>query len=419
MTLLLVGMNHKTAPVAIREKIAKEPRALEFFLNKIKKELSLTEIFGLSTCNRFEIVAVTQDASSPLNALKTFFAAETLQSLPEIEKFIYVHENTEAYRHLLRVASSLDSMVLGENQILGQFRDAYQSALDAETTGPILNRLLQKTLQFAKNVHSETCLGAGSVSVGSVAVELAEKIFDTLQNKKILLMGAGEIAELVLGALKARGVQNISITNRTFENATGLAKKFEANTKCFEDWPRWMEENDVVITSLAISSALIQEEHIKTIMGQRKNRPLFMIDLGLPRNISSQVYSTNNVYVYNIDDLKEVVDKTLSERLAVAEQVEALIEKETSQFWHSVLGTQVTITLLKQKCDQICAQELEKTFGRLKNLKEDEKESIRKGMDAVVSKILHDPILTLKNESLEAQGSLASSWLKKLFRLED
>ena len=314
MDLVVVGISHKTAPVEVREKFSfAQKKTVE--VNRILKEnVSLKENLILSTCNRMEIYAVADRKTDYVGSIKKFLSKYHNLNLAEYEKAIYVYKGNEAVKHLFSVASGLDSMVIGEMEILGQVKKAYQDAKESQTTGKILHRLFEKAFNTAKKIRTDTFVGRGTVSVSTAAVSLAKKILGRLQDKKVLIIGAGTIGEQLVLYLKKNGIKSITVTNRTFEKAKDLSAKFSAAAVAFEDFRTSLAEVDIVIASTGAPHAIIRKADIIELMPKRHQRPLFIIDLAVPRDVESEINQIDNVYLYDIDDLQNLVNKNIKLR---------------------------------------------------------------------------------------------------------
>ena len=435
MEHIVVGLNHKTAPVSLREKLAVDPVRLTETLKRLVTLDCVDEGLIVSTCNRMEVYAVARNGCHCVSGIENFVADLNHLGINVLKPHIYEYRELEAIRHVFRVTSSLDSLVVGEAQISGQVKEAYQKALAAKTTGLFLNRWMHRAFFVAKKIRTDTKISQKKVSIGSTAVELAKKIFGDLSSKKVVLIGAGEIAELVLGYLESEGVYDVSILNRNIEKAshlvgrgsadlggrpglgTGEATKWQAySLDCLEEVLR---SADVVIASVSAREPILRKEKMAVLMNARRHRPIFFIDLGVPRNLDSAIQTLSNVYLYNIDDLRQVVDSNMTERLNEAERAEVLVGKEASQFYESVVAQVPTIAALGKKFDTIRRREVERTLGKLSHLGEDEKKAVERCTEAIVDKILHDPVLILKSEGSMRHDSRVHEILKKLFRLED
>jgi len=420
MEILLIGMNHKTAPVEIREKLSLSSFGDACPLRDIMNIPVIKEAMYLSTCNRVEVLACTSDGEKAKEYLKSFIFRHGNLPPEEMEKCLYVYFNGEAIRHLFRVASSLDSLVMGEPQILGQVKEAYREALKMNATGVILNRLLHHAFSCAKRVRTETAIASNAVSVSYAAVELAKKIFGDLKGKTVLIVGAGDMAELAARHLMKQGVGRFLVTNRTFGRAVELAKNFGGEAFEFFHLPERLAEVDIVLSSTGAAGYIITAPMVAQCLKKRRNRLLFLIDIAVPRDIEPEAGERENVFLYNIDDLQEVVDENLRSRLEEARKAETIIEEEANkhQAWMNSLLAVPTIVSLKEKVAKITKQELEKSSSWLKNLSHDDRKRVEILLDSVVNKIVHDPITTLKEETQENGVTSFIAVARRLFRLD-
>ncbi len=326
----VLGLNHESAPVAVREKISVSPHALPQTLLEWKTKSAVEEIVCLSTCNRTEVYAESSNREGARHALEEIFEAHAGYSA--LPKHLYYHESEDAVRHLFSVASGLDSMVKGEHEILSQVKQAYQTAQQGGLTGKLMNVLFQRSLYVGKRVRTETGLGEGAASVGSIAVGMAVRIFGNLQDRQIMILGAGEMAEVTAKHLLAQNAKSILVANRTFDRACDLAKTFGGSALHFEEGLRKMTEVDIVICSTAAPRAVVTAEHVKQIMESRKGRSLFLIDIAMPRDVEPSVNDIENVYLYNIDDLEHIVAANTAQRAKEAESATRIVQEETREF---------------------------------------------------------------------------------------
>jgi len=419
MHIVIVGLSHKTAPVEIRERLAFAPTAMERPLKQMLEQPSVAEGLIISTCNRVELCAATKDPDAASAALHRFLAEYHEVDPEEISGHLYEYQGEDAIRHLFRVASSLDSMVLGEPQILGQIKTAYGYAAEFKTAGLILNRFLHKAFSVAKRVRTETAIASNAVSVSFAAVELARKIFDRLDNKAVMIIGAGEMCELAAKHFVSNGVSKVLVTNRTFERAEKLAKEFEGKAVPFEYFVEHLAETDIVLTSTGAPNFILGKRQMEEVLKRRKNRPMFLIDIAVPRDIDPKVNDLDNAYLYDVDDLQGVVQANLKERQKEASKAEAIVEQEIGQFfqWLGNLEVKPTIIALRQKLDEIRKQELEKTFGNLKELGKKERKSIEAMANAIINKILHNPTAVLKQSQNDGSGEDYVDAVRTLFDL--
>lgn len=421
MELIVLGLNHKTAPIEIRERLAFPEDRIETALHQVKSLTSLKENMILSTCNRVEIYAASREIENAILDLKHFLSRYHALSLKEFEKNLYSFVGEEAVKHIFRVASSLDSMVVGEPQILGQIKSAYNIAVESKTSGLILHRLLHRAFHVAKRVRTETKIGDRAVSVSFVAVELAKKIFETLEKKTVLLIGAGEMCELAARHLVSEGVEKVLVTNRTYERAVTLAQEFKGEAIPFDEIGQGLKKADIVISATDSPQYLIHHDQVTKVIKDRKNRPIFFIDIADPRNIEPSVGDIENVYLYNIDDLKKVADENIKDRGKEAQKAESIVQEEVIKFvnWYHSLEVTPTIVALRKKFEEIGKKELEKTLSLHPNLSDKEKKSLEALTSAILNKILHTPSTLLKQSNEEAMADLYLDTLRTLFQLPE
>ncbi|MCP4344779.1 MAG: glutamyl-tRNA reductase [Desulfobacterales bacterium] len=420
LDIILLGLNHKTAPVELRECIAFSKDEAGAVLKAFQEHPNIMENLLFSTCNRVEILLAADNSTHAVDAAKTYISE--LKDIPilQFEKALYVYNGDEAVRHVFRVASSLDSMMVGEPQILGQIKDAYRTASLQKTTGVVLNRLLHKTFSVAKRVRTETGIGDHAVSISYAAIELGRKIFGDLEGKKVLLIGAGEMAELAVEHLIRHRVGDIFVANRTFERGVELAKKFNGKPVRFEEISSCLLVVDIVISSTGSPDYVIRRDLVKGSMRGRKNRPVFFIDIAVPRDIDPGINNLNNTYLYDIDDLKGIIDENIEDRNREAVKAERIIEEYVISFrqWYESLEVVPTIVALRDKMEAIAETEISKTMQSLNHLSAGDCEAVRRMTDAMINKILHDPTLFLKNGSHEKNKSAYVDITRKLFKLD-
>ncbi len=419
MHIVIVGLSHNTAPVEIREKLAFAPTAMERPLRQMLELPVIAEGLIVSTCNRVELCAATKEPDAAMAALRRFLAEYHEITSEEISDSLYDYQGEDAIRHLFRVASSLDSMVLGEPQILGQIKTAYGYAAEFKTVGLILNRFLHKAFSVAKRVRTETGIASNAVSISFAAVELARKIFDRLDNKAVMIIGAGEMCELAARHFVANGISKVLVTNRTFERAEKMAAEFHGKAVHFESFIEHLAEVDIIMTSTGAPNFILGKRQMEEVIKRRKNRPMFLIDIAVPRDIEPKVNDIDNIYLYDVDDLQGVVQANLKERKKEASKAEAIIEQEIGQFhqWLGNLEVKPTVIALRQKLDEIRQQELEKTFGNLKNLSSKQRKSIEAMAGAIINKILHQPTAVLKRAQNDTSSEDYVDAVRVLFDL--
>ncbi|HWP46674.1 MAG TPA: glutamyl-tRNA reductase [Candidatus Limnocylindrales bacterium] len=420
MNIIVVGLNHRTAPVEIREKLAFFDKELEKPLTQLHQAKGILENFIISTCNRVEIYSVVSSTEEGIRTVKEFLATYQQVERSVLEKYLYVYEGDQAVAHIFRVASSLDSMILGEPQILGQMKAAYKIACESNTTRFFLHTLMHKAFKVAKAVRTETGISRNAVSVSFAAVELAKKIFGSLQDKQVLIIGAGEMGELAVRHLISEGVQRVLVTNRTYERAVELAKAFQGTAIPFDRISEALITIDIVISSTGSPHYLLKYEDIKALLSLRKNRPMFLIDIAVPRNLDPDINQLDNVYLYDIDDLQAVVEANIRERAKEAQRAEEIIQQEVLQFskWLKAQDAVPTIKALRKKIETISRTELERRLPELKSLSQKDLEKIQIMVNLITNKILHDPLVALKKLSYTDEGSVYIQAVQKLFNLE-
>jgi glutamyl-tRNA reductase len=418
--IVLVGLNHKTASIAVREKIFAGCQEEKDILARLRSLNGVSEVLYLSTCNRIEIIASIEEHGKAVIALRDFVAASGGLTPNEAAYCFYEYRNEEAVRHIFRVASSLDSMVMGETQILGQVKDAYRQALAEYATGVALNRLMHCSFRAAKRVRTETAIAVNPVSVSYAAVELAKKIFGSLDGKKILLIGAGEMAELTGMHLITNGAESIIVANRTLAQAGLLAEKFHGEAVSLDSLDAKLIEADIVISSTGAPDFIVTADILKRIHHRRKNRLLFLIDIAMPRDIEPAASSLENVYLYNIDDLQDIVDENMNVRRKEAVRAEMIVEEEVTRYinWQKELESVPTIISLRSKTEEIIKAEMEKAAGWMQNFNKEDQERIDNLVNSIVNKVLHAPVSVLKEESSEFSSRDIVAAVRRLFRLD-
>lgn len=416
--VLVVGLNHRTAPLEVREQLAFDNARLPAALRALVGLSSIEEGAILSTCNRVEVVAIARDEGVGSTEIRRFIEKQPTGFDPG-EDYIYTYSQEQAVRHLFRVAASLDSMVVGEPQILGQLKHYYAVAQGAGSVGPILHRLFHRAFSAAKRVRQETGIANRPVSVSSVAVDLAKRIFDRLEEKTVMVIGSGRMGELVVRHLVEAGVRGLMVTNRTFERAVELAARFKASPIRFEDYTRYLKLVDVVIGSVESPEPLVRSDKIAEVLRERKQETMFLIDLGVPRNFDPKINDLDNVYLYHVDDLTEVANANLKGREGEANKGEEIIDREVAAFWHWLysLGGVPTIVALRRKLEEIRMGELRKSLdSSLKGLSDRERKAVEDLTAAMINKILHDPLTRLKE--LPEEEAIYHATLRELFHLD-
>ncbi|AGF77011.1 glutamyl-tRNA reductase [Desulfocapsa sulfexigens DSM 10523] len=417
-TILLLGVNHKNTPLEVREKLALSG-GYEDPLEALGRVDGLREYYLLSTCNRVEVLVSASAGAEVERALAGFLFGDALTP-EQYEKYLYCYRNEEAIHHLFMVAASLDSMIVGESQILGQLKEAYRWSSKLKCTGPILNKLLHKSFSVAKRVRSETQIGSSAVSISYAAIELARKIFGSLENKRVLLIGAGEMAELAAEHLVGNGAKDVVVANRTLENALDLAKRFNGRAVGLDELLEQLEQVDIIVSSTGAPGVILHKEDVKPLMRNRRNKPLFFIDIAVPRDLDPALNDLDNVYLYDIDDLNNVVELNKAERDKEAIKASRIVDEEALKFkdWLAGLAITPTLAALREKGDLIVRAELERTLPRLDGLSARDRENVERMAGAIVSKLLHDPMLFLKSESCKDQSDMKVDIFRSVFGLE-
>lgn len=412
MSLIVIGVNHKTAPVEIREKLAfNSKESIKEGLRYLMNNHAINEALIFSTCNRVEIYAyhsVSSHTEKKIEGKKNIeeIIIDFLSNFHRIDRrefinYLYIYKEKKAVEHLFKVTSSLDSMIVGEPQITGQVKEAYELALSERTTSLIFNHLMNRAFFTAKRVRNETRIGENPVSVSYAAVGLIKKVFDELSKKSVLLVGAGEMAELAIRHLIGSGVNNIYVTNRTYERAKELSKEFNGKAVSFENLKEQLIKVDIVICSTGAPHYVINEKMIREVMLSRKHKPIFLIDISVPRNIDPACNNLDNVYLYNIDDLQDVVDSNILERRKEAEKALGIVCEETEKFfqWLNSLDSVPVIVSIRNKAEIIRQEEVEKFKSKFKDLPPELLNSIDYLTHSIINKIMHEPTVALKNNS--------------------
>ena len=422
MHVIVVGLSHKTAPVEVREKLAVPESRLDEALARLRTYAGIREGFLLSTCNRVEVYAVVDQAEEGHARVQDFFADTHLSlSSEQLTPHLYGYTGDRAIGHLFRVAASLDSMIVGEPQILGQLKDAFEVALNHKASGVVLNKLVRKATSVAKRVRTETKIAETAVSVSYAAVELAKKIFSNLSEKTVLLVGAGEMAKLAAQHLVDQGVRKVSITTRDAASAVELARRFNAASIPFEHFRHEMADADIVLCSTGASHYLIGVEDVQQAVRRRMNRPIFLIDISVPRNIDPAVKDIDNAFLFDVDDLEMRVEQNLEERRREAGKAERMVEEEVGQILHWMKSLEVTPTIvaLRNRAETIKQAEIDKALARLQNLSAQERSVVEGLASSIVNKLLHGPLVTLKAESTAGGGALFVEAARRFFGLDD
>ncbi len=419
MKLLLAGINHRTAPVQLREKLAYRDDEIPAALLEIQAR-GAREALILSTCNRVELTAALDDNSRAETLIESLLTHRTGLSAAEILPHIYHYENSEAIRHLFRVASSLDSMIVGEPQILGQLKQAFSQSRDSGAIGAVLDIVLTRAFNVAKRVRSETEIGQNAVSVSYAAVELAREIFGSLHKKRVLIVGAGKMSEGAARHLLRAGAAGIFITNRTRERAEELAHIFQGEVISYEDFPQRLAEMDIIITSSAAQTYVITRDLVRRAIEARKNQPVFLIDIAVPRNVDPAVADIEHAFLYDIDDLQRLTDQNLKTRRDVAQQAESIVAEEVARLEARLREREVTPTIVsfQEQLEAIRTDVLGRYRSRLGQLTPDQEETLEALTRGIINKIAHAPISEMrKHAAASASDGELVSVVRRIFRL--
>ncbi|MDQ0232798.1 glutamyl-tRNA reductase [Metabacillus malikii] len=421
MHIVVVGLNYRTAPVEIRERLNFQPNELSEAMKQLKNEKSILENVIISTCNRTEIYAVVDQIHTGRYYMKSFLAEWFDIDKEHLTPYLTIYEQDGALEHLFRVACGLDSMVLGETQILGQVRSSFLLAQEHQTTGTIFNQLFKQVITVAKRSHSETDIGANAVSVSYAAVELAKKIFGNLKTKHVLILGAGKMGELAAQNLHGNGVGQVTVINRTVEKAKELASRFDGDAKGMNELQCALIEADILISSTGAKDFVITREMMALVEKMRKGRPLFMVDIAVPRDLDPKLAELESVFLYDIDDLQGIVESNLEERKQAAEKIELFIEADIVQFkqWLNTLGVVPVISALRQKALTIQAETMESIERKLPDLTERERKVLNKHTKSIINQLLKDPIMKVKELSAEPNATESLELFMKIFNIED
>jgi glutamyl-tRNA reductase len=420
--LFVVGISWRTAKVAVREKLAFREDEVADTLLALTRELPVTEALLISTCNRVEVYGVAKAESNIASSVRSWLAQRRNAKLAELDSALYERRGPEAIRHVFAVASSLDSLVVGEAQILGQLKDAYAISGTAGTAGPVLSRAVERAFGVAKRVRTETTIARGAANVSSVAVELAGRVFGDLSGKSVLVVGAGKMSSLAARHLYTNGAQRIIVTNRSPEKAEALADEIEGTAAPWADLERLLAGADVVISSTGAREPVLTRAMFKRIAKARKYKPMMIIDIAVPRDAEPQIQDIDGVYLFDIDDLDKVVAANLAERAKAAEHAGRIVEHEAGQFehWLRTQGVVPTIRALREKFAQIADTEVHKALDQLarKELTRDQqRDQLQRVVQLVINKLLHQPTMVLRGSEKE-QGELRAGVLAELFALE-
>jgi len=420
MKLWITGVNHKTAPVEVRERLAFDQNSLPAALSALKHTPGLAEGMILSTCNRVEIAVLAEDGVDPQGSL-TQFLHRARQIEPDwVKPYLYGYQERDAIRHLFRVAASLDSMVVGEPQILGQLKSAYAMAKAHGTVGGNLEHVITRAFSVAKRVRSETGIGESAVSVSYAAVELAREIFGSLADKKVMIVGAGKMSELAARHLNRAGAPEIFVTNRTLARAEEMAALFQGKIVEYDRFLSVLPEIDILIASSGAPFYILRKDQMRRVIEARRNKPVFLIDIAVPRNIEPAVNELDNVYLYDIDDLQKVVESNVGERKKKAEHAERIIAEEVDRMVQRLKAREVapTIVGLQEQLEQIRQSEIERVRGKLGALTPQQEEAVQALTRGIINKVAHGTISELRRQAGHPNGVHIIEAIRKVFRLD-
>jgi glutamyl-tRNA reductase len=421
MKLLITGVSHKTAPVEVRECLAFREDSLAAALADLRSRDGVVEAVILSTCNRVEITITTDDSADPRTIVDSFLSDHKSINAASIAPHLYRHEGREAIHHLFRVAASLDSMVIGEPQILGQLKTAYAAAKDCGALCGWLDGLLTRAFSVAKRVRSETGIGQMAVSISYAAVVLARKIFGSLGNRTVMIAGAGKMSELAARHLRRSGASHVFVTNRTYDRAVEMAKTFQGTPVEYTRFVSMLPEVDILITSSGAPHYILHKEEMQRVISARRNKPMFLIDIAVPRNIEPSVNEIDNVFLYDIDDLQEVVNANLRERMKEADHAESMVADEVERMMARLKVAEVTplIVGIQEQLEQIRAGEIDKARRKFGPFTPEQEQAIEALTRGIVNKIAHGPISELRTHAGQPEGHHVVSAIRKAFHLQD
>ncbi len=417
---VVVGLNHRTAELDFRQQVFFDADRLQACLNQLSGYPDLLEGMILSTCNRVEILANVAEIPGGIQSVETFLADSSRIPSSLLQPKLYRHIEDEAVRHVFRVASSLDSMILGEPQILGQLKSCYSAAVNADTVGAYLNMLLQAAFRAAKHIRSETSIGEYPVSIGSAAVELVRKIFGDLSDKNVLIVGAGKMGKATLQYLSGIGVRGLHITNRSPEASEELARSFRGIAVPFTELTDWITRMDIVFTSTGATETLIDRPLMQRIMRERKNRSIACIDISVPRNIAPEVGEIDNVFCYDIDDLQMVVEANLQERRKASAEAEKIVDMEVESFCAKLTSFEIApiVMQVQGRIREICSTELERCLRKLGPQEQKQIQELESMIARIAGKIAHPLVMQLRSGQDAIDKAAYVDMIKQIFRLQ-
>ncbi|HWJ76633.1 MAG TPA: glutamyl-tRNA reductase [Niallia sp.] len=420
MHIVVVGLNYKTAPVEIRERLTFEPTQIGEAMTQLQNKKSILENVIISTCNRTEIYAVVDQLHTGRFYIKQFLSEWFQLEQNDFVPYLFVYEQDGALNHLFQVSCGLNSMVVGETQILGQVRTSFLEAQSIKSTGTVFNQLFKQAITLAKKAHTETDIGANAVSVSYAAVELAKKIFGTLANKNVLILGAGKMGELAIQNLYSNGAKNVTVINRTVEKAEVLANRFEGIAKPLNELQCALIDADIVISSTGAKNFVITKTMMNAVDKIRRGNPLFMVDIAVPRDLDPMIAELESVFLYDIDDLEGIVEANLQERQKEAEKIMLMIEAEISEFnqWLHLLGIVPVISALREKALAIQGETMQSLERKLPHLSDRDRKVINKHTKSIINQMLKDPILQAKELASLPDAEQSLILFKKIFNLD-
>lgn len=420
MHIMVVGLNYRTAPVEIRERLTFDENNLRDAMQNLQNKKSILENIIISTCNRTEIYAVVDQLHTGRYYIKEFLADWFGMEQSEFSPYLFVYEQDGAVEHLYKVACGLDSMVLGETQILGQVRTSFLIGQEVNTTGTVFNHLFKQAITVAKRAHSETDIGANAVSISYAAVELAKKIFGSLENKHVLILGAGKMGELAIQNLHANGAKKVTVINRTFQKAEDLASRFSGVAKSLKELQCALIDADILISSTGAKDFVVTKEMMRMVSGLRKGKPLFMVDIAVPRDLDPGIAELENMFLYDIDDLEGIVEANLQERKKAAEKIMLNIEEEIVLFkqWLNTLGVVPVISALRVKALEIQEETMNSIERKLPHLSDRDIKVLNKHTKSIINQLLKDPILQAKEIPSLRNADEALDLFVKIFNIE-
>ncbi|PKR79136.1 glutamyl-tRNA reductase [Halalkalibacillus sediminis] len=421
MHVIVTSINYRTAPVGIREKLTFSDEEVGQAMVELNAEKSILENVIVSTCNRTEVYVVADQLHTGRYYVKRFLAERFDMDIDYLNNFLSIKEKDEAIEHLFKVAAGLDSMVLGETQILGQVKHSFQVAQEYDASGLLFNQLFKQAITNAKKAHKETGIGENAVSISYAAVELSKTIFDQLKNQHVVILGAGKMGELAVKNLHGSGVHNITVVNRTLNKAEEVAERFSGQAASLDQFDDVLESADILIASASTEEYMLTKENMKPLLKKRNGKPLFLVDIAVPRNLDPEIDKLENVFLYDIDDLQGIVDQNLSERQKAASEIESMIESELTDFdeWITTLGVVPVISALRTKALNIQKDTMASIERKMPNLTDRERKVLNKHTKSIVNQMLKEPILQAKEMAGEEHSDDVLKLFVQIFGIEE